>query len=81
MPIQVRRTTWMEAERSMIPMNQEEIRAQAGEIALRKLHEKVGYDEDFIDKWVDYSMIENGDSIATAICERVVDIAVRSDPP
>ena len=81
LPIQVRRITWLEAERSMIPMNQEEIRAQAGEIALRKLHEKVGYDEDFVDKWVDYSMIENGDSIATAICERVVDIAVRSDPP
>ena len=68
-------------ERDLITLPREEIEAQAEALALRRLQEKVGYDEDFVDKWVDYSMIENGDSIATAICERVVDIAQRRDTP
>ena len=56
---------------------QEEIRVQAGEIALRKLHEKVGYDEDFVDKWVDYSMIDNEFVYASVVLEVEANIAGR----
>ena len=81
LPVMVEKRVYSEVERALIPLPREEIEAQAEALALRRLQEKVGYDEDFVDKWVDYSMIENGDSIATAICERVVDIAQRRDTP
>ena len=81
LPISIRRITCAEAERQLVSIPQEELRAQAEAVAIRKLHEKLGFTEEFVDKWVDYSMIENGDIVAVAIAERVIDIARRGESP
>lgn len=80
LPVWLRRVHRAEAEHALIPLDAEEIRSQAASVAMRKLQEKVGFGQDFVDKWIDYSMIENGDTVATAIGERLVDIAVRASP-
>lgn len=50
-------------------------RASAAEAAYRQLLRATGYDDDFVDKWVEYSMIEDEIVCAYAYGERVIDIA------
>lgn len=80
LPVWIRRVHRAEAEHTLVPLGAAEIRSQAASVAMRKMQEKVGFDQDFVDKWIDYSMIENGDTVATAIGERLIDIAVRASP-
>lgn len=53
----------------------EEIIAEAGSAALRKLREKIGNDESLVDKWVNCSMIEHEVLLAVATGECLMDIA------
>ena len=54
---------------------EEEVKAEAGLIAMRLLREKVGLGDELVDKWVDYCMIDGGKLAAYATAERRVDIA------
>ena len=47
---------------------------EAGLAALRALARRVGYGEVFVDKWVDYCMIEDEILEASAVGERRIDI-------
>ena len=52
----------------------DEAKAEAGLAALRALARRVGYSEVFVDKWVDYCMIEDEILEASAVGERRIDI-------
>ena len=52
----------------------DEAKAEAGLAALRALARRVGYGEVFVDKWVDYCMIEDEILEASAVGERRIDI-------
>lgn len=79
LPLRVVHTTHMEAEWTPSAFDLAQLQQEAGKAALLKLREKIGFREDLIDKWVDYSMIDTGEILATAIGERVIDIALREE--
>ena len=73
-PLTLRRETRMEAELSVQPREEGQLRAEAAVAALRKLREKIGIHDDLVDKWVDYCMIEGEVLEAVATGERLIDI-------
>lgn len=77
----IRRTSMEYVGRDTV-VSAEEAQRMAGVAALRKLHAQTGYHDDFVDKWVEYSMIEDESVCASAYGERLVDIAIQeADPP
>jgi len=68
--------TRMEAEVVNVKRSIDEARSEAGEAAIQILKKKTGFHDDFVDKWVDYCMIENEVIEAVAYAERLVDVAV-----
>lgn len=79
LPVWVQRTRCMEAEITAVERDLEEVKAEAGLAALRKLRQKVGMSDKLIDKWVEYSMIKDGELQAVAYGERCIDIGQRRD--
>ncbi|MGN0747934.1 MAG: sporulation protein YqfD [Aristaeellaceae bacterium] len=75
LPLILRWETHMEASVSVQPREIELLKAEAAVAALHKLRQKTGVADDFVDKWVDYSMIEGEILDAVAYGERIVDIA------
>ena len=65
----------MEAEVTQMPRDVEEVKADAGAAALRLLQENGEIDDELVDKWVDYCMIEGEVLEAIAYGERIVDVA------
>ncbi|MBQ8312538.1 MAG: sporulation protein YqfD [Clostridia bacterium] len=65
----------MEAEVTLMPRDVEEVKADAGAAALRLLQENREIDDELVDKWVDYCMIEGEVLEAIAYGERIVDVA------
>lgn len=53
-----------------------EVQAEAGTAALRLLGEEMDFHDDFVDKWVDYCMIEGEVVEAVAYGERLMDVAL-----
>ena len=82
LPLWVRRETRMEAEVTVRPREEGQLRAEAAVAALRRLREKIGIHDDLVDKWVDYCMIEGEVLEAVATGERLIDIGTprRSGP-
>lgn len=78
LPLWVRRETCLEAQVTTAWRSMEEVQAEAGLAALRALGEKVGRNEVFVDKWVDYCMIEGEILEAVAMGERRIDIGCPS---
>ena len=79
LPVTIRYTRCMEAEITLVQRDPEAVRAEAGVAALRKLREKIGVRDKLIDKWVEYSMIKDGELQAVAYGERCIDIGVRRE--
>ncbi|MGN0779522.1 MAG: sporulation protein YqfD [Aristaeellaceae bacterium] len=75
LPFTLRWETRMEASITMQAGDLEQLKAEAAVAALRKLRQKTGVTDDFVDKWVDYSMIDGEILCAVAYGERSVDIA------
>ncbi len=65
----------MEAELIQSPRNLDDVKAEAGAAALRSLRENMEIDDELVDKWVDYCMIEGEVLEAIAYGERIVDVA------
>lgn len=74
-PVTLRRETTQETALEISPRPEEQVKAEAGLAALRALRQKIGLNDELVDKWVDYCMIEGGRLEACATAERVVDIA------
>ena len=79
LPVTIRYTRCMEAEITLVQRDPEAVKAEAGVAALRKLREKIGVRDKLIDKWVEYSMIKDGELQAVAYGERCIDIGVRRE--
>lgn len=77
-PFTLIREERFEAEYHRSMRNMDELLSEAESAALRKLHEKTGFDESLVDKWVNCSMIDDEILQAVAIGERLIDIAVQS---
>ena len=80
-PVKIYKLTVYETEPVRKIRSLEEARREAGEAANRKLREETDFHDDFVDKWVDYSMIEDEVLWANAVGERVIDIARHSPHP
>ena len=78
LPFTVRFETRMEAEESFQTRELDQVREEAALAATRLLREKVGGDDVFLTKWIDYSMIDDENLLAIAVGERVIDIAQAS---
>lgn len=75
LPAVIRQETHMEASVNLKKRDAEQIKGEAGVAALRKLRQKIGNDDDLVDKWVEFAMIESEQVYAVAYGERVIDIA------
>lgn len=78
-PLYIEEATCREAQVSVKKRDLDEAKAEAALGAMRKLREKVGTEDKFIDKWVEYSMIEDEKLQAVAIGERCIDIGERRE--
>ena len=79
-PLQVTRTICSEHILSESRLDPEAVTQMAGEAALQKLLAANGFADDFVDKWIEYSMIDNEVVCASAYGERITDIAIRDTP-
>lgn len=75
LPAVIRQETHMEASVNLKKRNTEQVKGEAGVAALRKLRQKIGNDDDLVDKWVEFAMIESEQVYAVAYGERIIDIA------
>ncbi len=74
LPVRLIREKYMEAALELRMRDADTVCLEAGRSAMQML-EKTYPDEDFVDKWVDYSMIEGDIIVATATAEIRRDIA------
>lgn len=79
LPLTYRETIRREAEFTRERRNIAALKEEAAAAAMRRLRQKIGNHDVFVDKWVEYCMIEDEELEAVAIGERVIDIALR-DP-
>jgi len=74
-PITFLRVTHYEIETEKAPRDVATLKKEAAEAALLKLSEKLAMDDEVIDKWVDYCMIEGTEMEAAAAAQILRDIA------
>lgn len=75
LPLSVRWEEHLEARVTRQKRDEGQLKGEAGVAAMRKLRQKIGLDDDLVDKWVEFSMIESEQVCAVAYAERVIDIA------
>ncbi len=82
LPVWVRLTTYEEVIREEISRDEETVQEEAGLAAMRLAQEKIGQDTRVVDKWVEYSMINDGGYRAIAVIEALEEITdtVESGP-
>ena len=78
-PLAIQKTTFRETAMEYVPRNEQEVREEAAQAALKQLKTALFGDE-IIDKWVDYCMIEGDTLAATATAERLMDIGETNSP-
>lgn len=69
LPVVLRRERYDEVALQKNERDFEQVKREAGAAALRKLNLAVGFDDEVIDKWLDYSMIDGDKVVATATAE------------
>ncbi len=77
LPLTYREVIRREAEFTRERRNVAALKEEAAAAAMRQLRQKIGNHDVFVDKWVEYCMIEDEELEAVAIGERVIDIALR----
>lgn len=77
LPLTYRETIRREAAFTREQRNIAALKEEAAAAAMRRLRQKIGNHDVFVDKWVEYCMIEDEELEAIAIGERVIDIALR----
>ncbi len=79
LPVWLRLDRYEAVTREEIARDLEEVQAEAALAASRLVQEKIGLHSRVVDKWVEYSMINDGGCRATAILEALEEIATTSD--
>lgn len=74
-PVTMRVVTSLEANTKVKKRDLQQVQAEAEKAAMQKLREKIGFQDDLVDKWVEFSMIDSEILCAVAYGERVIDIA------
>jgi len=74
-PVTVEKETIYEVALSHEKADEEQLKSESGRLAMQKLLLRCSRNDEIIDKWLDYSMIEGGNILATAIAEIRTDIA------
>ena len=77
LPVRLHVETRMEAECTTQLRDLDDVKAEAYEAAVRKLHEKLGPEESLIDIWGNCSMIDDENVLSVAIGERLVEIGMQ----
>lgn len=75
LPLVFRQERRLEAQVAPRRRALEQVKAEAAVAAMRKLRESIRSCDDFLTKWVDYSMIDDEILSAVAVGERIIDIA------
>lgn len=75
MPIWLRVERYQAVTRVPVPREATEVCEEAGIAAMRLAQEKLGNASRVVDKWVEYSMINDGGCRATAVLEAIEEIA------
>ena len=78
LPMTLHIETRMEAQCTTRMRDMDDLEADAYEAAVRKLHEKVGFEESLIDIWGNCSMIDSENVLSVAIGEMRVEIGTRA---
>lgn len=78
-PVWLQKAAFSEVSMEYALRNMDEVRQEAGQAALRELKNAL-FDDEIIDKWVDYCMIEDDTLAATVTAERLVDIGAFLSP-
>lgn len=78
-PVTVCREKHKEAQHVTRSRDLAEVRAEAGIAAMRALRRKIGFDDVLVDKWIEYSIIDDERIYALAVGMRVIDIAVPAE--
>ena len=78
LPMTLHVETRMEAQCTTRMRDMDDLEADAYEAAVRKLHEKVGFEESLIDIWGNCSMIDSENVLSVAIGEMRVEIGTRA---
>lgn len=74
-PLTLRSETHLEAEITPRRRELDQVKAEAGIAALRTLRSRIGFDVLLLDKWIEYSIIDDEELCAAAIGEHLIDIA------
>lgn len=74
LPFWLERETYTEVSLEEKPRDVTLLQSEAGALAMQKLLLQCGGSHEMIDKWLDYSMIEGENILATATAELLVDI-------
>ncbi len=80
LPMKLYTETRLEASQTLVKRDLEQVRAEAEEAALRKLHEKITDQESLIDIWGNCSMIDAENVLSLAIGEMLVEIGIKRPP-
>ncbi|MBR6570103.1 MAG: sporulation protein YqfD [Clostridia bacterium] len=78
-PLFSRTAVYREVSLSYVPRDVQKVRKEAEDAAFKRLKTAL-FDDEIIDKWVDYCMIEDDILAVTVTAERLVDIGVFSSP-
>jgi len=74
LPLYLEKRTVHEVYLNPIPPDEARLKAESGRLAMQKLLLSVAENDEIIDKWLNYSMIEGGILLATATAEILADI-------
>lgn len=79
LPVWVEKEIYRETKTVAETRGADEVKTEAGVAAMRAAREKAGWDAEIIDKWIDYSMIQEEGYRATAVLETLSEIARPSE--
>ncbi|WP_102411030.1 sporulation protein YqfD [Beduinella massiliensis] len=79
LPVTLRREQYIEVSLSKTPREEAQAQAEAAAAAEQIAMENVPFDAQIVDKWVDYSMIEDEMLCATVVIEAVESIGMASE--
>lgn len=80
LPFVVHTEKRMEAEYSRDLLDEEQLREEGARAAMQKLTEKTGGEDSLVDKWINWSIINDEILLSVAVGEMIVDVAEQLRP-
>lgn len=80
LPFTVHTEKRMEAEYSRVLLDEDQIRQEGARAAMQKLAERTGGEDSLVDKWINWSIIDDEILLSVAVGEMIVDVAEQFRP-